>query len=303
MTPRVTIPSMAETTDDRLARLYREHLGEPERELDVYAGFALFFGGIAVGIVALVVFSVEQLVSPEEVFVLREVAFSLAALALPTAMLGISVLLPVDRRATYAAIVGLVVTLAAVAFFVSVYPGQWNVSGADYSLQGILLYSVGLIVTTAATGAALVSYHVERARGGPVDADTEGEDGDEVDEDAVAAAAQQDYEEAMADVDVSWGGVEKEEISHTLSINEPEDVDRSGFDGVGAEERRDTGDRVEDAVSGLQSLKGEEAKTDTGDSTDDQAAALRELREEQETQAVAKEPGLLARLKRALGIE
>jgi hypothetical protein len=293
---------MAETADDRLARLYRRYLGEPERELDVYAGFTLFFGGIAIGLVALAVLTVEG-TADDTLWSLREIAFSLAALALPTTMLGINVLLPVDRRATYAAVVGLVVTLGAVAFFASVYPSQWNVSGNDYSLHGILIYSVGLIVTTAATGAALVSYHVERARGGPVDADDEVDEGDEVDEEAVAEAAQRDYEEAMAGVDVSWGGVEKEEISHTLSINEPDEVDRSGFDDVAAQERRDSADRVEDAVSGLQSLRGEEGTTDTGESTDDQAAALRELREEQETQAVAEDPGLFTRLKRRLGIE
>lgn len=297
---------------DRADALYRRYLGEPERDLDVYLGFALFIGGVALGLLGLALFGGEQLLSSDgPLWSVRSVAFVVAALSLPTLMLGVTVLLPVDRRASYAAGAGVAVTLVAAGFFLTVYPQQWNVtSGTDYALQGVLVYAVGFITVVAATGAALISYHVERTTGGPAPADADVTDepaaGGE-DEEAVAEQARKDYEEAMAGADVSWGGVEKTDVSRQLSLNpdEIDDVDSSGFDPANATEVRSSSSNVDSAVSGLEAMRGgtaNEARSE--DTTDDSAAALAELRDQQqqEQQRKREERGAVDTLRDWLGL-
>lgn len=278
---------------DRLGEWYRMHIGEPESELDLYTGFALFFGGVALGLAGLALFAVEQVLTAETVFWVREIAYGIGALGLPALLLGVTVLLPVDRRATYAAAAGAAVTVLAVAFFVAVYPSQWNVSGPDYSLHGVVLYAVGLSTVVAATAAALVSYHVERATvpgegAGP-------DDGPEVTDEQV----RRDIEEVTAKADLSWGGVPDRETRRLeVRTDEVADVDRSTFDRVGGQTHRSEG--VDDAVSGLCHLRGGEERTARGGGTDDQAQALTELRR---ARSQSEEPGgLLARLRRRLGV-
>ncbi|MFB6118406.1 permease [Halosegnis sp.] len=309
--------------DARADALYRRYLGEPERDLDVYLGFALFIGGFALGILGLLLFGVERVVAGDgPLWALRELAFVVGALGLPTLLLGVTVLLPVDRRASYAAGVGVAVTLAAAAFFVTVYPSQWNVTtGQDFSLQGVLVYAVGLVTVIAATGAALVSYHVERSRpavdasaaAGP--AGTSGDDATPtaaedaaVDEEAIAEQARQDYEEAMEGADISWGGVEKTDVSRRLSVDtgEVDDIDTSGFDETEATRTTSSGTNVDAAVEGLNAMRGAEPKAERSEgTTDDQAAALAELREQQahEEQQRKQESGVVDKLKERLGME
>ncbi|MFC7177578.1 DUF7139 domain-containing protein [Halosegnis marinus] len=301
--------------DDRADALYRRYLGEPERDLDVYLGFALFIGGFALGILGLVLFGVEQAVSgARPVWWLREIAFVVAALGLPTLMLGVTVLLPVDRRASYAAGAGLAITVAAAGLFVSVYPRQWNTTGGtDFALQGVLVYAVGLVTVIAATGAALVSYHVERTSGVPAAAAGDGEaatadatDGE--DEEAVAEQARRDYEEAMAGADVTWGGVEKADVSRRLSLNpdEIDDVDAQGFDPENATTTRSSGSGVDAAVSGLDAMRGgNEQEARSEDTTGDSAAALAELRQQQEHEEEQRkqERSPVERLRDRLGLD
>lgn len=275
---------MTSDSDDRIVAFYRRYLGDPERELDVYLGFVLFIGGFALGIVGLLLFATEQVTATgRPIWWLREIAFVVGALGLPTLLVGVTVLLPVDRRASYLAAVGLAVTVLAASFFAAAYPWQWNVGGQDQSLQGVLVYAVGLVTVLASTGAALVSYHVERTTGVPVDAEEEVVD--EEDEEAVAERARRDYEEAMANSEVSWGGVQKTDVSRRLRLRDDrERIDTSGFDSVSVEKRRDSGANVDAAVAGLQSLRGGQRREDraAGETTDDQAAALAALREQEE---------------------
>ncbi|PSP59464.1 permease [Halobacteriales archaeon QH_7_66_36] len=307
----------------RADEIYRRYLGEPERDLDVYLGFTLFIGGIALGIVGLLLFGVERAVASDgPLWALRELAFVVGALGLPILLLGVTVLLPVDRRASYAAGVGAAITLAAAAFFVSVYPSQWNVTaGRDFSFQGVVVYAVGLVTVVSATGAALVSYHVERTQGVPAgdaaeaetgdgsgSAATDGTAGSALDEEAVAEQAQRDYEEAMEDADISWGGVEKTDVSRRLSVDtgEVDDVDTSGFDPDSATQTRSSSSSVDAAVEGLNAMRGADPEAERSEgTTDDQAAALAELREQQahEEQQRKQEEGVVGKLKDRLGIE
>lgn len=276
---------------DRLVDLYRAYIGEPDSRTDVYLGFAAFFAGLGMGLVGLGLFAVERGVLPGEVFWLREIAFAAGALGLPVVLASIVVLLPTDRRAAYIAAAGLVVTVAAIAFFVSVYPSDWNY-GDDYSLQGVAIYAVGLVSVLAATGSALVGYHVERASGGPVPESDAGAaaDGPEVTDEQV----RRDIDEAMSETELSWGGVEKVETER-LTINPSAELEGENLDQSNAKVHRSAS--VDDQLSALRGLKGGEQRTDSGSGVDDQAAALKELREQKRAEEAAEPDGLLGRVR------
>jgi phosphatidylglycerophosphatase A len=291
---------------DRLDEWYRGTIGEPDRDLDLYLGFGLFFCGICLGIAGIAGFGIEQTMPNKPVFWLRELAFGLVALSLPALLVGVTVLLPVDRRTTYVAAAGAVVTVLAVAFFVSVYPSNWNIKGsADATIEGVLFYTAGLVPVVAATAAALVGYHVERTQ--DLAEATESDEATDDEEETVSdEQVRADIEEAMADADISWGGVEEVE-TRELHVETPdEEIDRSEFDRIGGREHRSSGNSVDDAVAGLQGLRGGQERTARSQGgVDDQAAALQELRqqqrEEEEAAAGNDSEGLLARLKQLLG--
>jgi hypothetical protein len=275
---------------------YRQHIGEPERRVDVYLGFALFFGGLACGIVGLALFVTEQAISgATKLYWLREIAFAVGAFGLPALLVGVTVLLPVERRARAAGAAGGAVCLLAIGFFLWAYPWSWDTtSGADYSMQGVAIYAVGLVTVVGATAAALVSYHVERAA---PEATAEATDDDP---EVTGEQVQRDIDEVMDDAEITWGGVRKDETQEVRLNTDDADLDTSGFGGVEASSTRASGDGVDDAVAGLESMQGEAAgETARGSSTDDQAAALAELRDQKAAEEEESE-GPVDRLRRWL---
>lgn len=273
---------------------YGRYIGEPDAKTDVYLGFGLFFGGIALALCGLGLFLWSATVESGSTvyWTLRQVAIVFASLGLPAGMVGIVVLLPVSRRALYAAGGGIAVCLAAMVFFVSVYPSNWNVqNAADYSAQGIALYAGGLAIVVAATGTALVAHQLERSRPDPSEDKTEPEE--TVSDERVA----RDIDEAVDDVDLSWGGVHRKEHRQLTVDTGDTDVDSSSFDRVEATTTRTTDGEVDAAVTGLKQLQGGQTEQATGSGTDDQAAALAELREQKRAEATAAEEGAIERLR------
>jgi hypothetical protein len=266
--------------EDTLLTWYRRYVGQPDQRRDIYLGFGLFFGGIAFGIVGLVLFLAEgALAGPEKIYWVREIAFAVGALGLPVTLLGVVVLLPGDDRVRYAGIAGTAITVLAVAFFVTAYPYNWDVGPqADYSVQGTALYAIGLVTVLGATGSTLVGYHVERA----APAERAAEEDDEPTEPSVTdEQVERDIEEAMKQTEISWGGIRKSETRRITVETDDADIDASGFDGVEATTVR-SGTDVDDAVANLQGLKGGTERTDRSSSgVDDQTTALKQLRAEQ----------------------
>lgn len=279
-----------------LLALYRRYLGEPERVRDVYLGFGLFFAGIAFAGVGMLVFlwSSTYPDSADLFWQLREVAITLSAIGLPTFLASLIVLLPVDRRAEYAAVVGGAICLIGVGMFVVAYPYNWNVSGADASVRGVATYALGLVVLVAALGSALVTDYIERANataaGSTADSETAttaGEGGDgTVEESVTDEQVARDIEDAMGDAELSWGGVEKTDTKRLSFTTDEADagIDRASFDRVGANENRAEGSDVDDAVTSLQQFRGGETEQATGQGTDQQADALSQLRQQQAEQ-------------------
>lgn len=269
---------------DRLLTLYRRYLGEPEQLSDVYVGFALFFGGVTMAALGVVVFLWSSTLPPEPGlrWQLREVAISLAMLGLPAFLLSVVVLLPTDRRAVAGGATGGAISLVAVGLFVANYPRNWNVNGPDASALGVSVYAAGVVIATAAVGAALVSNYIARTESAPpVDAPEDadgtgpGGDGASVSDEQVRA----DIDDALSNTELSWGGVEKDDTKRLKIRTDDSDIDRSSLDTASATESRSTGSDVDDAVDGLQQLRGGKTEQATGEGTDEQASALQDLRE------------------------
>ena len=290
--------------ENRLMGYYRRYVGDPDRTIDVYAGFGLFFAGIGLGLMGVVVFlySATLPANTMSTYAVREVAAVAGAVGLPALLLGVVVLLPVDRRMLYLAGVGTAITLVGTGLFVWAYPQDWNVvSPPDYSAQIVAVYTAGLVAVIAATGGALVAHRVEQAGAAAGTAGGAGSSTAAVDTDADAAGAdaggeavtdadvRADIERELEDAELTWGGVERSQ-TRRLELNtsavDDIDIDTEKLAGS-ATETRTTSGTVNDAVSELTGLQGGEAKTASGEGTDDQAAKLRELREQQQREAEA----------------
>lgn len=267
----------ADTEDHRLLRLYRHYLGEPSRSTDVFVGFALFFGGIALGLIGLVVFLASATVAASGplVWPFREAAIVLGTVGLPALLVSIVVLLPVSHRALYTSLSGVAICLVGIGIFVTMYPQAWNVPGQDYSPYGITVYAGGLVLLVASTGAALVAHHLAVANSTAVDAagPSEPEPG------AVSVTDEEvrrDIDETVDAADLTWGGVERSE-PRKLRLKETRDadIDVSGMD-VTPEVKTDTG--VDNSVAELRKLRGWQPKTERGEAADDQVEALKALR-------------------------
>ena len=89
---------MSEVTDSNpLLRYYKRYIGAPDRTVDVYAGFGLFFFGVGLGVAGVVMFLYSATLS-EVSYSLRQLAIVSGAIGAPTLLAGIVILLPVDKR-------------------------------------------------------------------------------------------------------------------------------------------------------------------------------------------------------------
>lgn len=281
---------------NQLVSYYHQYIGDPDKTIDIYAGFGTFFLGLGLGLAGIIIFlySASQ---AEPIYALREVAIISGAVGAPALLIGIVVLLPVDTRMLLVAGVGSVICAAGIVRFAAVYPNNFNVTAnADYAAQVVGIYSVGLTLVIAATAAALVAHRVEQAGDTAVSTAVDDDDADPTVTDEQVAA---DIGEALADAEISWGGVEKRETRRlSLDTSALDDVDRENLPESSIETRTTSGG-VDEAVSQLKGFQGGNVKTASGDSTDDQAAALRELQEQQRSSADP-EPSLLDRLRNLL---
>lgn len=293
--------------DNVLFDLYEQYIGEPEARTDVYVGFGLFFGGIALAFVGLLAFLYSGTLPAQRppFWAWREPAYALGMVSLPMALLGILVLLPIKQRAIYVGVAGSAITFLAVVAFALIYPYSWNVKGTDYSGPVVLLYGVGLAAVLASTGAALVAHQIQQVKPGP--ADIEPPEEEEPEESYSDEEIRQDIADAMDSVDITWGGVEKDEgTSLSLNIDE-ERIDTSGMN---VEAKKVKSSSTDAAVQGLKALKGGQKNTQKSTTTvDDQTSKLTELKERRRKETAEKEAaktaggdGIVAKFKRFLGM-
>ena len=298
--------------DNWLFDLYRKYIGEPEDETDVYLGFGLFFGGIALAGLALLLFlwsgTFEFRTDPY--FVRAGPAYAMGMLSVPVVLLGVVILLPIEDRARNAAVAGTAVTALAVGLFLWAYPLAWmSTFGTDYTVAIVALYALGLTVVVGSTAAALIANQLERATP-PTFEEVEAmrvEKQTQEEETWTEEEIRQDIEDAMAATDINWGGVEP---SDTRELNIKMDETEVDTTGMTLDPDRTRMDGVDRQVAGLKQLKGiEEKKTTASDSTvDEETRALNELkRQKQQGEApdeplpAAGEEGLIDRFRNMLG--
>jgi hypothetical protein len=282
-------PPEADLPDNVLFDLYRQYIGEPDDRIDVYLGFGLFFGGIALAGLALVLFLGASLFAFESdpFWLFREIGFAMGMLSVPTLLLGILVLLPVDNRAIYAGAAGTAITFFAVVGFSILYPYNFNVEGAQYTAHVVVSYAVGMALVLVSTGVALVAHQIERAKPAPSPADIEPMEEPEPEESYSDEEIRRDIEDAMNDVDITWGGVEKHEGTSLSFDLDDGDYDFSGMEVEATRVKSES--TTDNQVQGLKALKGGESKTDTSTSTvDDQTSKLNQLREQKRKDEAAK---------------
>lgn len=269
-----------DTPDNVLFELYERYIGEPETETDVYLGFGLFFVGVAFAAIALVSFvAVVALYGYRGeggYYSTAQIPYTFALLAAPVTMLSIVILLPVKRRAVYGAVSGSALTGVAALGFILSYPERWAEAGGGRMLAVMGTYAVGVSVVVAATAAALIAHQLERA-GGVDTEETDEDEGDEVTMDDVRS----DIDEAMEDVDLNLGGVERSEGRNLTFSTDFSDEDMQG--GAAKEPKKTVSTGVDAQVQGLRSMKKGESKKETSSTTvDDQAAALQDLKSRNE---------------------
>jgi len=289
---------------------HRRFIGPVTDSRTVYAGFALFFAGVGLVAVSVATFLWSTTTDPSGTFkfVLRELAVLTGAAGIPTILFGVTVLLPVSRRIDAVSAAGVAVCLVAAARFTQVYPETWYPNASVV----VGLYALGAVAVVATAGTALSGYHAEQTgrriareqldEGGDGDG---GDTGGASEGDAVTdAEVQADIDEAMSGAEVNWGGVERDSgRSITIRASEETDFEVSGADAAKATESR--GESVDDAVAGLQGLRGEGPKTASSSSgTDEQANALAELRATREQSEATDDDheGVLDRIRSLLGV-
>ncbi len=287
---------------------YERYIGEPRDESDVYLGFGLFFAGIAIAICAFVLFVLGAGLyglRTENYFVLAQPAYVFGMVSVPLTLLGIVVLLPTERRMQVGAGAGMAIILLAAVGFVISYPDQWFEFGTRNTLVVVGTYAVGITVVIGATGAALVAHQLERVRA-PTPSEIEALEEDESEETVSEEQVRRDIEEAMANVELTWGGVDKEEHRRLEFTTDYAD---EAVDELNVEAKRtvSAGGGVDAQVQGLKQLKGEGTKTARSTETvSDQTAALNELKEQRRRDEIPEnaplaERGLLSRLLSRLG--
>ncbi|HKJ59341.1 MAG TPA: YegP family protein [Halobacteriales archaeon] len=137
------------TTDEfesgRLFELYTRYVTEPESKRDVY-GYTILAVGYLLGMagMAVYIFGPTGGELNATTFLAREVAFATAGIGLVGTLLGLVLMLPVKRLGLVVGAVGTVMGLAAAAWFVVAYPGNWSVGQPDYSGSIVTLYTAGI---------------------------------------------------------------------------------------------------------------------------------------------------------------
>ncbi|MXR40186.1 DUF1508 domain-containing protein [Halobaculum sp. WSA2] len=150
---------MSESGGGVLVSTYRERFGNPFTTDEVY-GYWLFVAGTVVAVVGMAVFLTSMGAGRTGT---RGIAYLLSGVGLATAFSGLVVGQSFHRTAKLLVYVGLLVCLAAMAWFLTVFPGQWALGSG--SAQGVVaVYTLGLALITLSGALAPISVGQSRAR-------------------------------------------------------------------------------------------------------------------------------------------
>lgn len=200
--------------------------GQEQSRAQFFAGFYLLLGGIVVGLGAIGLFLFAGVQGGSRLYLWREAALALGALALTTFFLGISVALPSSRGMRRASYLGVMLCGSAIVLFMLHYPLHFNVQDSldpnqkDYTVVDTLVFALGLTIIVAGAFVSVVGYYVQRigqwADEREVYEDEFGNKTYEVPDWVV----EKDLEEAMSRHGVSWGMGDITATSLKISIQD-----------------------------------------------------------------------------------
>ncbi|GCF13625.1 hypothetical protein Harman_15600 [Haloarcula mannanilytica] len=137
-------------TDNALISVYRNRIGEPTTDDEVY-GYWLFVIGIVLGIVGLLLFYLTASRSTP-----RQFGYLLGAIGLILLFAGPTIRLPLTRRGLILTYLGAVVGLVAMVWFTTFYPSNWTGPEGNPAVTlyivGLGLMAVGAVVSPLLTG-------------------------------------------------------------------------------------------------------------------------------------------------------
>ena len=137
-------------TDNALISVYRNRIGEPTTDDEVY-GYWLFVIGIVLGIVGLLLFYLTASRSTP-----RQFGYLLGAIGLISLFAGPTIRLPLTRRGLILTYLGAVVGLVAMVWFTTFYPSNWTGPEGNPAVTlyivGLGLMAVGAVVSPLLTG-------------------------------------------------------------------------------------------------------------------------------------------------------
>ncbi|SFS11487.1 Uncharacterized conserved protein YegP, UPF0339 family [Halomicrobium zhouii] len=142
---------MAMKAPGPLADWYQARIGTPSTG-DEVLGYWIFSLGIILGTLGLVQFFFSPANSA-----FRMLGYLMGAVGLVALIIGPTIRLPLSRRATTLSSVGAVACLAAIAWFLLVYPGNWerpvgHVGVVSLYAAGLVLTAVGAVFAPILTG-------------------------------------------------------------------------------------------------------------------------------------------------------
>ncbi|WP_115865282.1 YegP family protein [Halorussus litoreus] len=143
--------------DNALIRTYADRFGEPLTNDEAY-GYWLFVAGVVLGAIGVL-----AMLTTDGISTTRELAIALSGLGLTGAVTGLVVGQSFNRRAKLLVYLGAALAVAAVAWFTSVYPGNWEL-GRSATTNVVLLYTAGIGIVAVSGVVAPVVVGQSRAR-------------------------------------------------------------------------------------------------------------------------------------------
>ena len=131
------------SSEGLLYRLYAKYVGEPRSRTDAY-GFWIFILGYVLGTLGILGFILQVASGPPTQPLVLEASFLLAALALPLALTGVGLVLPIRRQGIQVAALGTAIAVVGVVWFSTLYPQSWSARNPDVGVMG--LYGIGVAI-------------------------------------------------------------------------------------------------------------------------------------------------------------
>ena len=143
----------------------------------LYAGTALVLVGALLAVVAVLAATTDLLGGPatalspgiDEHYASVRLAGVLAGLGVPTALVGVFLVLPASRRVHAAAAISVSLCLLGVVLFWDAYPHDWRSYGDDLTLRVSAIYLLGLFAAVWSLFSAVVNFKRRNDPGGALE--------------------------------------------------------------------------------------------------------------------------------------